>query len=316
MKATMNRAHIEGLLYNHSLEVKVTGERSKNPGTQFITGSIEIATDDAMLNIVSVHFTYITALTSSGKQDIRFATLSNIINGTYGTVMGVGAENAVKVSVDSAIGLNDFYSDRSGNVELVSAKRNEGGFVHVVPTLKDDELQRNTTRLDVVIYGTAMIEGDPERNTQDKMILKCYGFDFRGAILPMELSVLKPQAMAYFEGLDASVNEPVFTQVYVTQISQTGTRTIETESAWGETIVTEVPTSHKDFVVYNANKEPYEFGTNETITKTEIKAKLAEREVMLADVKQRWEEYRNSNTAIPAATPAAAPKAAQTGFNF
>lgn len=316
MKATMNRAHIEGLLYNHSLEVKVTGERSKNPGTQFITGSIEIATDDAMLNIVSVHFTYITALTSSGKQDTRFATLSNIINGTYGTVMGAGAENAVKVSVDSAIGLNDFYSDRNGKVELVSAKRNEGGFVHVVPTLKDDELQRNTTRLDVVIYGTAMIEGDPERNTQDKMILKCYAFDFRGAILPMELSVLKPQAMAYFEGLDASVNEPVFTQVYVTQISQTGTRTIETESAWGETIVTEVPTSHKDFVVYNANKEPYEFGTNETITKTEIKAKLAEREVMLVDVKQRWEEYRNFNTAIPAATPAAAPKAAQTGFNF
>ena len=44
MKKNMNnRSHIEGLLYQHSLELKVSGENSKNPGTEFISGTIEIA---------------------------------------------------------------------------------------------------------------------------------------------------------------------------------------------------------------------------------------------------------------------------------
>ena len=62
MKKTMiNQTHIEGVLYEHALEAKVSGDTSKNPGTPFITGTISIATDDAMTNIVPVHFTYTTA---------------------------------------------------------------------------------------------------------------------------------------------------------------------------------------------------------------------------------------------------------------
>ena len=58
MKKMTNESHIEGLLYEHKLELKVSGPNSKAPGTQFINGSISIATDDACLNIVDVHFTY------------------------------------------------------------------------------------------------------------------------------------------------------------------------------------------------------------------------------------------------------------------
>ena len=37
MKAKMfNQTHIEGALYQHDLTLKVTGENSKNPGTEFI----------------------------------------------------------------------------------------------------------------------------------------------------------------------------------------------------------------------------------------------------------------------------------------
>ena len=58
MKAKMiNQTHIEGALYQHDLALKVTGENSKNPGTEFISGNIEIATDNAGINIVPVHFT-------------------------------------------------------------------------------------------------------------------------------------------------------------------------------------------------------------------------------------------------------------------
>ena len=152
MKAMLNRTHIEGYLYEHTLEKKVTGPNSKNPGTEFITGTISIATDEACLNIVPVHFTYTTAITGSGKPNATFTTLDNVINGTYKTYMAEGKDGATKLRIDSAIGLNEFYSDRNGKEELVSAKRNEGGFVHVVTDgLAEDEKTRNTFECDILI---------------------------------------------------------------------------------------------------------------------------------------------------------------------
>ena len=140
MKKTMiNQTHIEGILYEHDLTLKESGENSKNPGTKFISGTISIATDDAMTNIVPVHFTYVTATFGSGKPNDTFTTLSNIINGTFGSYMKDGADKAVKLRVDSALGLNEFYTDRNGKEELVSAKRNEGGFVHKVDALDEDK---------------------------------------------------------------------------------------------------------------------------------------------------------------------------------
>lgn len=51
-KAFNNATYIEGYIYEHKLEEKVTGETSKNPGTPFITGTISIATDEDLLNVV------------------------------------------------------------------------------------------------------------------------------------------------------------------------------------------------------------------------------------------------------------------------
>ena len=55
-KKMINTVHIEGILYSHTLEDKVTGENSKNPGTSYIAGTIDIATDDACTNVVSIHY--------------------------------------------------------------------------------------------------------------------------------------------------------------------------------------------------------------------------------------------------------------------
>ena len=66
-KKFINKTYIEGAVYQHSLELKKTGEQSKNPGTEYITGALEIATDDNGINIVPVHFTYVTATTANGK---------------------------------------------------------------------------------------------------------------------------------------------------------------------------------------------------------------------------------------------------------
>lgn len=303
MKKTMtNATHIEGLLYQHSLELKVSGENSKNPGTEFIAGTIDIATDDACTNIVPVHFTYVTATTAKGKANQTFTTLQNIINGTLGTYMGSGPDKAVKVRVDSALGLNEFFSDRTGKEELVSAKRNEGGFVHTADALVDDEKQRNTFKCDMIITKCTEVEANEERNTPAKVLISGVTFDFRKALLPVEFSAINPAAMNYFLGLEASDKNPVFTCVWGRQVSETIVRTITEESAFGEASVREVRSSRKDWVVTGASPEPYIWDDDSTITVAEFTKATSDRETYLATLKQRQDEYKSSQNkaAVPA----------------
>ncbi len=292
--AMINKTHIEGVLYQHDLELKVTGENSKNPGTEFIAGTIEIATDDAGVNIVPVHFTYVTATTSKGKANASFGTLSDIINGKLGTVMKDGADKAAKLRIDSAIGLNEFYSDRNGEEELVSVKRNEGGFIHVVNALNEDEKTRNTFEVDMIITSVTRIDANEERQTPEKVIVRGVTFNFRNDILPIDLSVTNPNAMDYFEGLEASGKNPVFTKVRGRQVSETIVRTIEEESAFGEASVREVKSTRKDFVITWAQKEPYVWDDESTITAAELSELVAKRETDLAAMKARSDEYKAS----------------------
>lgn len=310
MKTMINKTHIEGLLYQHTLEVKTSGPNSAKPGTVFITGNVDIATDDAMTNIVTVHYTYVTELTSKGKANNTFTVLNDIINGTLGSVMGNGAENAAKLRIDSAIGLNEFYPDRNGKEELVSAKRNEGGFIHVTPTLVEDEKLRNTFDVDMIITGFRMIEADEEKDLPEKMILKGAIFDFRNALLPVELSVLNPRAISYFEGLGISNSSPVFTRLQGRQVSEIVTREVIEEGAWGEPIVKKFTNTRKDYIVTWAASDTYEWDDESSITAVELKKAMSDRETTLATLKQRQEEYKASKGQAAPATPTTG------GFNF
>lgn len=314
-KQTMiNKTHIEGLLYQHSLSLKTSGENSKNPGTTFINGSIDIATDDACLNIVSVHFTYVTPkYAKSGSDNATFATLQNIINGVTCNVMEHGMDKAAKVRIDSAIGVNEFYSNRNGTEELVSAKRNEGGFVHIVQNLASDEKLRNTFECDMVITKVRELEADEERNRPRQVKVGGYTFDFRKALIPVEFTALSEGAMDYFLGLDASEKAPVFTKVWGRQLSQVSiVKTVE-ESAFGEQKVTESQRTNRDFVITGAASDPYIWDDDSTLTAAEYKAALADREVALAAIKQRQDEYNASRAQTQA--PAAAATGV-SGFNF
>ena len=311
MKKTMiNQTHIEGVLYEHNLEAKVSGEASKNPGTPFIAGTISIATDDAMTNIVPIHFSYVTATFGSGKPNDTYTTLSNIVNGTFGTYMKDGADKAVKLRVDSALGLNEFYTERNGKEELVSAKRNEGGFVHKVDALDEDEKVRNTFKADMVITCVTHMDGDDEKGLPEKCVVKGAIFDFRKSLMPVEFCASISYAMRYFEGLEASQKNPVFTCVWGRQVSETIVKQIRTESAFGEDEVREVKNTRRDFVITGASKEPYLWDDESSITAAELNEAIQKREVDLAAMKKRQDEYRASKSAPKAAAPAAG------GFNF
>lgn len=311
MKAMINKSHVEGILYEHDLELKISGSNSKTPGTEFISGTISIATDDAGINIVPVHFTYVTATTAKGNANATFTTLKNIIDGVIGTQMKDGKDKAGKLRIDSALGLNEFYSDRNGKEELVSAKRNEGGFVHTCDVLNEDEKTRNTFECDMLITNCRRIEADPEKNIAEKVIVKGAIFDFRKSLLPIEFTALNPNAMNYFEDLGASQSNPVFTKVWGRQISETVVKKTVEESAFGEAAVKETKSTRRDFVITGASKEPYIWDDESTMTATELQEAIANREVYLAGIKQRQDEYKASKGQAPAnAVPA------HGAFNF
>ena len=61
----INTEKIEGYVYStgsnfNQLSERVTGENSKHPGTKYIAGDLDIAVDDTGLNVVTVHYTYVT----------------------------------------------------------------------------------------------------------------------------------------------------------------------------------------------------------------------------------------------------------------
>lgn len=307
-KNLINKSHLEGYLYEHDLEIKVTGEKSKNPNTEYITGTISIATDENMLNVVSVHFSYVTELTKKGTVNNTFTVLKNIIDGVAFTAMEHGKDKANKIRVDSALDLNEFWTEKDGKEEFVSARRNEGGFVHFVDVLTENENDRNTFDCDVLVTGAHRVEANEEKGIPEKVILKGAAFNYAKALLPMEFSVTAPDGMDYFESLEPSAKSPVFTRIQGVQISTSTVTKKELPSAFGGTKVVETKSSYKDFVVTWASPEPYEWDTEATLTVSELNEAITNREILLATKKKEREDYKNQKTASV--------KPAASAFNF
>ena len=319
MRKVINRETIQGRVYEHDLSVKkVQNTESENFGQEFIGGSLDIATDEACLNIVTVTYTYVTPTTKAGKPNSTYTALMNIINNGK-TVVVDGKDAATMVKCDTALALNDFYVNRNGEDTLVSAKRNEGGFVTIVNKLDEKEENRSTFEVDMLINNVRRIEADPEKNIDaDYLIVKGAIFNFRNAILPVEFTLRNPAGFPYFENLEASASNMTFTKVWGQVSSQIEKTTKVEESAFGEAQVKEYEKTIKEWVITGTSKPDsvYEIGDEESgITLDEVKKLLADRETYLADVKRKRDEYEASKKTTSAAAPAGV-TAAAGGFNF
>lgn len=291
-KRMTNEVHIEGWVFDHKLEVKVTGDTSKNPGTEYIAGVLNVATDEKCMNVVPVHYTYVTATTASGKTNNTYNVLKSIIDGAP-TVSSVGREGATKVRIDTAIGLNEWYQDEK---TLVSVKRNEGGFIHILTNedVDADEARRSAFKTDMLIQSIFEQDADEERGLPSKVVVKGYIFNFRNQLLPVEFVAIDKNAQKYFLRLECTPNRPFCTWVRGKVVSQTIVTKYVEESAFGEDEVRERKSSNREYVITGAAKEPYVWDDEEFITAKEMSDALAAREVDLATMKQRSEDYQKS----------------------
>lgn len=298
MRKNINSETIIGRLYQHNLVKKqVKDEKSKNYGKDFISGTIDVATDENGLNVITIHYTYVTAMTKNGAKNGTYDILEKIINGAP-TWLDNGKDNATKVRVDTSLDLNDFVS-RDG--EMVSAKRNEGGFVKIVNTLPDEK-ERNRFTFDMVITSARRIEANEQSNAPEKVALRGAIFNFKNDLLPVELTVLNPDGMNYFEGLEATSSKPVYTKVWGEIVSLTTKIQIEEQSAFGAPSVREVERTTKAWVVTGTSENAYAFGEAEVLTAEELTTAMQNREVHLAEVKKRNEDYLASQSAPQIAT--------------
>ena len=318
MRKNVNTISISGYVYSigengrNMLELKTSGPQSKNPGTEFISGVINVATDEAGLNVIPVKFTYVTATyAASGKPNGNFTTLKKLIeNGK--TWVDAGKNEATKVKIDGSLGLNEFYVNENDTDRLVSTKVNEGSFINIVNELPD-ESERATFKCDMLITRINHVDADEEKNTSDYTTVGGAIFNFRNGILPLDFMVKNPQGMSYFESLDVE-DEPVYTKVWGKINCSTSSTTVTEESAFGEASVRTFEKKVREWVITGCSKEGYAYGDEEVLTAEDIRKAMQDREVTLADMKKRAEDYKNSNN-VATATPAA-PKAKAGGFNF
>ena len=297
-----NNAHVEGYIFSHSLQARVTGEQSKNPGTPFIQGILNVATDDKGMNVVPVSFTYVTEYYSrSGKENATYKVLQQIINGQQNTYEQVG-NSALKVRIDGDVEINDFLG-RDGN--MVAAKRVRGSFCHIV----NDVNFGATFETDMLIADASMQDVE---DGEDYMNVRGYAFNFRGDLLPVTYTIDNPDGIKYFENCDISNNNPLLTRVWGNIVSTTIETKNEVESAFGGPQVNITTRTLRSWKIDGCAAEPYEFDDESTLTRDELKQKLAEREERVAAEKKRAEDYQASRNSGGNAFAAPASKAADT----
>lgn len=321
MRKNLNTINIEGRVFEHDLAIKtVQNQQSENYGKEFINGTLSVATDEEGLNVLTVHYTYVTPTTNNGNVNATYNNLKRIIEGN--TWITDGKDAATKVRLTPSLALNDFYPQ--GADQLVSQQRPEGGFVSIVSELKPEGQQRQSFTLDIIITGVTLIEANPENNvSEDYLKLNCAAFNFRNDILPITLIAkdsVAPGCMEYFMGLEASQSNPIYTQVKG-EIRNTTVKVEKTiESAFGAPTVDISERKQKEWIITWATPTTYAFGEEDTITVEELTKAIADRNVHLEEIKTRAKEYYASKSNAAAASKPAAPTPNTTipqgGFSF
>ena len=121
--------------------------------------------------------------------------------------------------------------------------------------------------------------------------------------------------MNYFESLDVTKSNPVFTKVWGEIVCASETTKVVEESAFGEASVKTYTKRTKEWIITGTNTEPYEIGDAATgITIEEVQKAMADREVYLAERKKNAEDYRASQNSSP--SPAVANAVPTGNFNF
>ena len=319
----INTEKIEGYVYStgsnfNQLSERVSGENSKNPGTKYIAGDLDIAVDEAGLNVITIHYTYVTEKYRSGQTNNTYTALKRIIDNPEKAWINGGKDNAFMVQCTGvSIALNDFIA---GDGSKVAAIRNEGGFCSIVNEL-GAESERNTFSADMLINKVTHVDANPKTNIfEDFTTVSGAIFGYGPVILPVSFTIRNKMGMEYFENLDATPANPVFTKLWGKINCMTIKVERTEESAFGEAAVQTYERKSREYLITGTAKVPYDFGSEDVLTASDVNKMVQNRQIMLAEIEKRYNERNSQTFETPAAsTPSkAVPKAGipDGGFKF
>ena len=297
----INTEKIEGYVYStgsnfNQLSERVAGPESKHPGTKYIAGDLDIAVDEAGLNVITIHYSYVTpTYQKSGQTNNTYVALKNIIDNPGRTWLEGGKDNAFKVQcTGTSLAVNDFIA---ADGTKVAAIRNENGFCSIVNELTT-EADRNTFTTDILIVKVNHIDADEEKNIPtDFATVNGYIFGYGPVIIPVSLVVRNEMGIKYFENLDATPANPVFTKVWGRINCLTVKIERTEESAWGEAAVQTYERKNREYLITGTAKVPYDFGSEDVLTVEDVNKMLQNREIALAEVQKRFDKRQMEKAA-------------------
>lgn len=304
----INGVELRGYVFSHNLQERESNSE-KTKGQKYIFGIVNIATDDDAINVVPVNF-YVTELTRKGTTNATFTNLKQIIESEM-TYEQHGKE-ALRVRISGSIDVNDFYN-RDG--ELVTGKRVRGSFLHFLNA--NEQIGNNPAYFEAEV----LLQSVAERESSDGseyLSLQGFAFNYRKQPLPVTFSITSEAGMNFFSNEDISAMNPYFGKVWgkiVSNVVVTEKETDDSNVAFGTQIVQPTTRTYRTWEIVGANTN---MGLDDsTITQEELESGLAERQVMLAELKTRTEERNNTTSGkmgFPSsASSAASPKSATNG---
>ena len=302
-KDFVNIEFIEGYLFNtgdgfNALQERITGEQSKNPGTKYISGDINIAVDEEGLNVITVHYNYVTEITKNGKQSSTYKTLKTLIDNPDKTWIKCGKENCYKVRCSKvSLAVNDFIANDGTKI---ASLRNENGFISIVNELTKDMDKRHKFEVDMLITRVTHVEANPDKNIDNDFVsISGCIFGYGPVLIPANFTIKDKDGMNWFENLEISPSNRLFTKVWGRINSLTKTVTKTEESAFGAPAIKEYSRSIKEYEVTGTSLVPYDYPDETTITEEDINKMNQDRQIKLAEIESRFNKRKQEkNTAL------------------
>ena len=307
MRKNKNVVTISGRIFEHTLVAKVSEK-----GVPFIGGEIKVAVDEEGLNVIPVTFVYVAeTYGNTGKVNKNYGILQQIINSAK-TWKADGKDEATKVKIDGNININAFVGRDN---QMVEAMRNEGSFITIIKELPEID-KRATFSVDIIIKQVAE-KLDAEGESLGYDVVGGRIFAYPNKAIPVTFTVRNPAGIKYFEGLDASPENLIYTNVRGNIEAITTIKKIEEENAFGPSTVREIPNVTKAWVIDAANPVPFDFG-EETMTEADIQTTVQAYEVYLAEQRKNYDDYqaKKNGAPAPAATSAVSPAQKAKFANF
>lgn len=297
-----NDVTLTGYVFSHKLRQGTTSATNQwHPTENYISGTVDIATDDEALTVVPVSFfvyEYRNDKDGNRIQNETYQTLVQVIDAqTYERV----GTNAMKLRVSGQIDTNDFYSSR--NDQMVSSQRINGRFVHI------DTAGRSAVP---VMFNTNMVvcsAVEMEQEGREEYVkVNGYVFNYNGSrVYPVSFECHDDSGKDFILGLDASTGSPVSLNVWGTIESTVITKPTveqgEVSSGFGvrPTMNSDNTRTVRSWKITGADTGSCpEFGDVAPFTKKDMKRLVDERNVRLQEQEQRDKARLASRGSTPA----------------